>query len=131
MRIAQAALLYETVPPTAYGGTERVIATLCDYLVLQGHDVTLFAAAGSVTSAKLFESRRSGLRDDSAPRVSPTAAHLSMLDDVRALQAGFDVIHCHLSHFQHFPFFAEFAAKTLTTPHGRLDYADLPEALRH
>ena len=33
MRIAQVAPLYEAVPPGAYGGTERVIATLCDGLV--------------------------------------------------------------------------------------------------
>lgn len=131
MRIAQVAPLFETVPPNAYGGTERVIATLCDYLVRLGHDVTLFAAAGSVTSAKLVQSRACGLREDCAPRVSATAAHLAMLDNVRKRQAEFDVIHCHISHFQHFPFFEGFAAKTLTTPHGRLDYADLPNALDH
>ncbi|NYS26760.1 glycosyltransferase family 4 protein [Rhodobacteraceae bacterium 2376] len=131
MRIAQVAPLFETVPPNAYGGTERIIATLCDNLVKLGHDVTLYAAAGSGTSARLYESRACGLRDDSAPRVSATAAHLAMLEDVRMQQAAFDIIHCHLSHFQHFPFFAEFAAKTLTTPHGRLDYADLPKALGH
>ncbi|MDD7972336.1 glycosyltransferase family 4 protein [Roseinatronobacter alkalisoli] len=131
MRIAQVAPLFETVPPGAYGGTERIIATLCNYLVGLGHDVTLFAAAGSVTSARLVESRACGLRDDSAPRVSATAAHLAMLDDVCMQQAKFDVIHCHLSHFLHFPLFADFAAKTLTTPHGRLDYADLPTALGH
>ena len=33
MRIAQVAPLYENVPPTGYGGTERVIAGLCDGLV--------------------------------------------------------------------------------------------------
>ena len=43
VRIAQVAPLYEAVPPGAYGGTERVIATLCDGLVAQGHEVTLFA----------------------------------------------------------------------------------------
>ncbi|RGP37478.1 glycosyltransferase family 4 protein [Pseudotabrizicola alkalilacus] len=129
MRIAQVAPLFEMVPPSAYGGTERIIATLCDHLVARGHDVTLFAAAGSATAATLVESRACGLREDPAPRVSPIAAHLAMLDQVRAQQAEFDVIHCHLSHFQHFPLFEGFAAKTLTTPHGRLDYADLPAAL--
>ena len=44
MRIAQIAPLYEAVPPGLYGGTERVIAALCDGLVDRGHDVTLFAA---------------------------------------------------------------------------------------
>lgn len=131
MRIAQVAPLFETVPPSGYGGTERIIATLCDGMVARGHDVTLFAAAGSGTSAKLAPMRACGLREDQRGPVSPVAAHLAMLATVRAHQAEFDVIHCHLSHFQHFPFFEDFAARTLTTPHGRLDYADLPAALEH
>jgi UDP:flavonoid glycosyltransferase YjiC (YdhE family) len=53
MRIAQVAPLYEAVPPGAYGGTERVIAGLCDGLVAQGHEVTLFAPEGSETAATL------------------------------------------------------------------------------
>ena len=53
VRIAQVAPLYEAVPPGAYGGTERVIATLCDGLVAQGHEVTLFAPETSETAAKL------------------------------------------------------------------------------
>src|SRR5690606_33552725 len=35
-----------------------------------------------------------------------------------------------LSHFLHFPFFEDIAGKTVTTPHGRLDYADLAPAYR-
>ena len=36
MRIAQVAALFESVPPALYGGTERVIAALCDELVDAG-----------------------------------------------------------------------------------------------
>jgi glycosyltransferase involved in cell wall biosynthesis len=46
---------------------------------------------------------------------------------VRARQDEFDIIHVHLSHFIHFPFLEQVAAKTVTTPHGRLDYVDLAE----
>ncbi len=53
VRIAQVAPLYEAVPPGAYGGTERIIATLCDGLVAQGHEVTLFAPETSETAAVL------------------------------------------------------------------------------
>ncbi|MGH9134229.1 MAG: glycosyltransferase family 4 protein, partial [Ilumatobacteraceae bacterium] len=42
MRVAQIASLFESVPPALYGGTERVIAALCDELVEAGDDVTLF-----------------------------------------------------------------------------------------
>jgi glycosyltransferase involved in cell wall biosynthesis len=53
MRIAQLAPPWFTVPPAAYGGTERVVALLADGLVARGHDVTLFASGGSDTKARL------------------------------------------------------------------------------
>ena len=45
MKIAQVSPLYEAVPPKLYGGTERVVAHLCDALVDLGHEITLFASA--------------------------------------------------------------------------------------
>src|SRR5690242_21644643 len=53
LRIALVAPPWLPVPPHGYGGTERVIALLADGLVAAGHDVTLFAAAGSNTEASL------------------------------------------------------------------------------
>ncbi len=53
LRIALVAPPWLPVPPHGYGGTERVIALLADGLVAAGHDVTLFAAAGSDTAARL------------------------------------------------------------------------------
>ena len=53
MKIAQVAPLYESVPPRAYGGTERVVSYLTEALVEMGHEVTLFASGDSVTSARL------------------------------------------------------------------------------
>lgn len=128
MRIAQVPPLYEAVPPHLYGGTERIVSFLTEELVRRGHEVTLFASGDSVTSAKLVPSREVALRLDSNPLSSPTAAHLAMLHEVRRLHEEFDVIHVHISHFIHFPIFEEIAAKVVTTPHGRLDYADLPRA---
>ena len=49
MKIAQIAPLMESVPPRLYGGTERVVSHLCEALVQEGHDVTLFASGDSVT----------------------------------------------------------------------------------
>ena len=37
MRIAQIAPLFESVPPRAYGGTERVMHWLTEALVAMGH----------------------------------------------------------------------------------------------
>lgn len=127
MRIAQVAPLYESVPPKLYGGTERVVSTLTDGLVGRGHDVTLFASGESVTKAKLVPSREKALRLDSGLQ-SATAAHLAMLHEIRRRADEFDIIHVHISHFIHFPVLAEITHKTVTTPHGRLDYADLPAA---
>jgi len=49
-----------TVPPRHYGGIERVIADVADGLGLRGHDVTLWAAPGSGTTARLEPFGREG-----------------------------------------------------------------------
>src|ERR1700757_472435 len=62
MRIAQVAPLYESVPPSLYGGTERVVSYLTEELVHQGHEVTLFASGDSATKANLVAACRRSLR---------------------------------------------------------------------
>jgi glycosyltransferase involved in cell wall biosynthesis len=129
MKIAQVAPLYEAVPPKLYGGTERVVAHLTDALVDLGHQVTLFASADACTRATLAPVRSQAIRLDPTPLKSDVAAHLSMLSEVRRLQDRFDVIHFHVD-MLHFPLFESIAGRTLTTLHGRLDLADLPEVYR-
>ncbi|MER9840313.1 glycosyltransferase family 4 protein [Mesorhizobium australicum] len=128
MKIAHVAPLYESVPPRLYGGTERIISYLTEALVDLGHEVTLFASGDTKSSAKLVPCRERALRLDPRPLKSEIAAHLSMLDEVRKRADDFDVVHFHLSHFLHFPFFRDMPQRTVTTPHGRLDYADLAQA---
>ena len=53
MRIAQVAPLCESVPPSLYGGTERVVSYLTEELVRQGHEVTLFASGDSQSTGSL------------------------------------------------------------------------------
>jgi glycosyltransferase involved in cell wall biosynthesis len=53
MKVLQIAPLWESVPPPAYGGTEAVVHLLVEELVKEGHDVTLWAAGDSTTSAHL------------------------------------------------------------------------------
>ncbi len=120
----------KSVPPKLYGGTERIVSYLTEALVDLGHDVTLFASGDSQTSAKLVPGRECALRLDPRPLKSETAAHLSMLAEVRERADEFDIIHFHLSHFLHFSFFQDMADRTVTTPHGRLDYVDLAPAYR-
>ncbi|HLN84812.1 MAG TPA: glycosyltransferase family 4 protein [Candidatus Limnocylindrales bacterium] len=126
MKIAQVAPLYEAVPPRLYGGTERIVAHLSNALVELGHEVTLFASAEAHTRATLVPVRDQAIRLDPCPLKSDLAAHLSMLHELHLRRNEFDLLHFHLD-LIHFPFFEEFAARTVTTLHGRLDLKDLPE----
>ena len=124
MKIAQVAPLYEAVPPRLYGGTERVVAYLCDALVELGHEVTLFATSDARTRARVIPVRDQAIRLDSAPLKSDLAAHLSMLYEVRRRAQQFDVLHFHVD-MLHFSMFEQHAHRCLTTLHGRLDMEDL------
>ncbi|MFA9428872.1 glycosyltransferase family 4 protein [Egicoccus sp. AB-alg2] len=54
MRILQIAPPWFAVPPSGYGGTEQVVSLLTEGLVAAGHQVTLLAAGGSHTRARLW-----------------------------------------------------------------------------
>ena len=122
MRIAQIAPLAEAVPPALYGGTERVVSWLTEALVAQGHDVTLFAAGGSKTAAKLVVGCDKGLRLQGV--ADHTASNLVMLEHARRLAEQFDVIHCHIDILQ-YPVFRDLGHKLVSTLHGRLDIPNL------
>jgi glycosyltransferase involved in cell wall biosynthesis len=130
VKIAQVAPLFEAVPPGAYGGTERVIAVLCDCLVAQGHEVTLFAPETSETAAKL-EAFEQPLRErfsreelvDLAPHL-----HLQMLAELCRRADEFDVVHSHLDIWT-LPFTLLCDTPTVLTMHGRLDLDYLRDLL--
>jgi glycosyltransferase involved in cell wall biosynthesis len=123
MRIAQVATLYESVPPQAYGGIERVVSYLTEELVRRGHDVTLFASGDSTTRARLVAACPCSLRhiEDTA---DPQAFHFAMLEKVVRRSGDFDLIHFHVD-YQHFPFSRRLACPQLTTLHWRLDIPGL------
>ncbi len=54
MHIAMVAPPYFSVPPSAYGGIETVVADLVDALVARGHKVTLIGAGNHATRAQRF-----------------------------------------------------------------------------
>ena len=130
LRIAQVAPLYEAVPPGAYGGTERVIATLCDGLVARGHDVTLFGPETSRTAARL-EAYEKPLRErfsaDEMVHVAPHL-HLAMMAELAGRADEFDVIHSHLDVLA-LPFTRLADTPTVLTLHGRLDLDFLRDLL--
>ena len=108
------------VPPREYGGTERIVHTLTQELVARGHDVTLFAAAGSETSAEQHSTSPAPLWDSGADAL---AAHAIEVEEVVARSDEFDVIHSHLDVL---PWLAgdRYHAPLVTTMHGRLDLPD-------
>jgi len=123
MKIAQVAPLYESVPPKCYGGTERIVSYLTEELVRQGHNVTLFASADSITSARLVPCSETALRLSPACR-DPLAHHVRMMGKVHKAAAEFDIIHYHIDYL-HFPLSRLSPTPNVTTLHGRLDLPEL------
>jgi len=99
LRIAQVAPLWTRIPPMTYGGIELLMQLLTDDLVARGHDVTLFASADCVTTAKLHP-----VCDDNLTElITRGEAYMfeyyasSTMGEVLRRAADFDVIHYHLS----------------------------------
>lgn len=128
MRIAQVAPLYESVPPKLYGGTERVVSSLTEELVAQGHDVTLYASGDSVTSARLVPVCPESLRLNPGCK-DQIAHHILMLDQVFSDRDNYDIIHFHVDYL-HYPFSRRLGVTHVTTLHGRLDIPDLQPLYR-
>jgi glycosyltransferase involved in cell wall biosynthesis len=86
------------IPPPGYGGIEYVVALLTDALVEHGHDVELFCAPGSSSSAKVHPLLPSA-HPESIERALFEADHVARgfraLDAAAAAGAPFDVVHDH------------------------------------
>lgn len=123
MRIAQVAPLFESVPPTLYGGSERVVSWLTEELVDLGHEVTLFASGDSKTAANLVPTCEKALwRDRDCKETLPH--HVRMMELVFRDVSKFDIIHFHCDYI-HFPLVRRYACPSLTTLHGCLHPHDL------
>jgi glycosyltransferase involved in cell wall biosynthesis len=129
LRIAQVAPPLERVPPTAYGGTERIVHALVVELARRGHEVTTFASGDSAVPGRLVPVvpkalRPSGFGGDPWPYFS------AELLEVLSRQDDFDVIHIHLEWAN------VLLARAARTPvvgtfHGRIDAAVGVDVMRH
>ena len=98
LRVAMLAPPWIAVPPPGYGGIEAVVDLLCGELVTRGHDVTLFAAPGSRSTARVHT-----LLDAAHPDTIGSAMHESdhvagafdAIDQSADRGLPFDVIHDH------------------------------------
>jgi glycosyltransferase involved in cell wall biosynthesis len=64
VRIGVIASIAHRVPPRHYGPWEQIASTLTEGFVARGHDVTLFATADSITSARLHGTVPTGYEED-------------------------------------------------------------------
>ena len=133
LRIGVLAPPWIAVPPPGYGGIEAVVALLCEALVGHGHAVTLFAAPGSRSAARVYP-----LLEDAHPDQIGSSLYES--DHVAgaweqvdfAVERGvpFDVLHDH-SGFTALAMADRVAVPVVHTVHGAFDRDTLPFYRRH
>jgi glycosyltransferase involved in cell wall biosynthesis len=125
LRIALVAPPWLPVPAPGYGGIELVVSALADGLVRRGHDVTLFAAPGSRSSARVVSPL-----PDAHPRqmgetlyeIDHTARALEAIEWAGAAGRPFDVVHDH-SGFALMALADRVAEPVVHTVHGPFDEA--------
>lgn len=118
MRIAQLAPLVESVPPSGYGGTELVVSYLTEGLVAAGHEVTLFAAGESQTSAALVAVTRKPLRLDQETPVRRWSAYAQLqLLAFESRLHEFDIVHNHMG-YEAFSTLRQAGLPSVTTNHN-------------
>ena len=94
VKILQLAPVWETVPPSGYGGTEAVISVLTEELVRRGHEVLLCASGDSQTAAQLHWVVPRSLRVAGLTNHSVQYAALHTASALRDA-SDFDLIHNH------------------------------------
>ncbi len=114
-RIAVLSPVAWRTPPRRYGAWETVAGNIAEGLAARGWDVTLFATADSVTSARLHSVVDRGYEEDRA--VDPKVAEYLHISEVFEHAAEFDLIH---SHYDFMPLSYTRLVRTpvLTTIHG-------------
>jgi glycosyltransferase involved in cell wall biosynthesis len=98
LSIAMLAPPWIAVPPAGYGGVETVVADLTEALVERGHDVTLFCAPGSHSSAKtvaLLDDQHPGEIERSLYEADHVARAFAAIEAANENGTGFDIVHDH------------------------------------
>ena len=91
LRIAVLAPIAWRTPPRHYGPWELFASLLTEGLVERGHDVTLFATADSITTARLQATVAAGWEEDR--NIDAKVAECSHIAAVFERAADFDIIH--------------------------------------
>ena len=96
MRIGQIGPLNLPIPPKKYGGTEVVMYWLCEGLTKRGHEVFLFAAGDSKTSARLCPIMPKSLWVSNAKEHTPYYALQMATIAKKVKELNIDILHDHL-----------------------------------
>jgi len=91
LRVGMLAPISWRVPPRHYGPWEQFVSLLTEGLVARGVDVTLFASADSVTSARLVGTAPTGYSED--PELDPKVWECLHVATVFERADEFDLIH--------------------------------------
>ncbi|HXG33524.1 MAG TPA: glycosyltransferase family 4 protein [Bryobacteraceae bacterium] len=115
MKLAMLAPIAWRTPPRHYGPWEQVVSLLTEGLVRRGVDVTLFATADSVTSARLVAVCPRGYEED--PELDAKVWECLHISEVFERAHEFDLIH---NHFDFLPltYSALVSTPVVTTIHG-------------
>jgi glycosyltransferase involved in cell wall biosynthesis len=114
VRIALIAPPWLPVPPTSYGGTEAVIATLAEGLEEAGHDVLLVTTGDSTCNVDRTQVFATARPDDMHDVVVEVRHLLHAYDAVAA--ARVDIVHDHTSAGP--VYFERYGAPVVTTNHN-------------
>ena len=114
-RIAMLSPVAWRTPPRYYGAWETVVSNITEGLIARGWDVTLFATADSITTAKLSAIISKGYEEDGS--VDPRIVSCLHISEVFERASEFDLIH---NHFDFLPLTYSRLVSTpvLTTIHG-------------
>ena len=113
------------VPPRHYGPWEQFVYLLVEGLVARGVDVTLFATADSLTSAKLSSTAARGWSEDGGGGADPKVSECLHISAAFERAGEFDLIH---NSFDFLPltYSALVSTPVLTTIHGFSSPAIVP-----
>lgn len=122
MHIGMIAPIWETIPPSGYGGIERVVDVLTRHLLDRGHRVTLFTTGDSRSEAECVWTEPQALRVLGFDTWSCQMAEAVHVAHAMRQRQRFDLLHNHLGPLA-VSFAASCGARMVTTLHGPL----LPE----
>lgn len=128
LRVGLVAPPFERVPPTGYGGTERVVHALAVELSLRGHEVTLFGTGDSEVPGRIVPTSPEPVRETGA--AGATALPWLVLTQLTAIRhsGDLDIVHNHVD-WAGLVLGDALDVPVVATFHGRLDLPGAAEVL--